>query len=251
MGKCRFATSPIHYHGYIIDRHGRRHDLKKIEAITKMPAPKDISQLRSFLGLMSYYGSFIREMRSLRAPLDALLVKNAKFNWTKECNDSFNRAKAILSSDLHLAHYDPSHEIIVAADASNYGLGAVISHRYKNGSEKAVAHASRSLLPAEKNYSQVEKGGLALYRSTEDFGQADALSRLIANHSALEKDRVIGVISADEDIRLTFANAVQALPVTADEVKEWTAKDLLLQQVNDYIRGTWPTKITNSDSLCF
>nr|CDJ96595.1 RNA-directed DNA polymerase (reverse transcriptase) domain containing protein [Haemonchus contortus] len=80
MEKCRFATSSINYLGYIIDKHGRRPDSEKIEAITKMPVPQEISQLRSFLGLLSYYGTFIKEMRSLRAPLDALLAKNAKFN---------------------------------------------------------------------------------------------------------------------------------------------------------------------------
>nr|CDJ98236.1 RNA-directed DNA polymerase (reverse transcriptase) domain containing protein [Haemonchus contortus] len=305
MEKCRFATSSINYLGYIIDKHGRRPDPKKIEAITKMPVPQDISRLRSFLGLLSYYGTFIKEMRSLRAPLDALLAKNAKFNWTKECNVSFNRAKSILSSD----HYDPSQEIIVAGDASNYGVGAVISHRYADGSEKAVAHAFRSLQPAEKNCSQIEKEALALifavqkfhrklhgrkftlltdhkpllaifgskkgipvyianrlqrwattllaydfhvqYRSTDKFGQADALSRLIATYSAPEEERVISAISADEDIKHIFTNAVQALPVTADEVRKWTAQDRLLQQVNSYLRRAWPTKITNPKLLCF
>ncbi|PIO65501.1 hypothetical protein TELCIR_12825 [Teladorsagia circumcincta] len=279
--------------------HGRRPDPKKIEVIKQMPSPKDLPQLRSLLGLLSHYGSFVKEMRSLRAPLDALLAKNAKFKWTRTCEECFNRAKEILTSDLLLAHYDPSQDIIVAADASNYGLGAVISHRYKDGSEKAIAHASRSLLPAEKNYSQIEKEALAIvfavqkfrrmlherwftlltdhkplltifgskkipvytanrlqrwaitllaydfniqYRSTRSFGQADALSRLIANQSAQEEDRVIAAISIDDDISQTFVNTIRALPVTAREVKESTAKDRLLKQAVSYIQGSWPPR---------
>ncbi|EYC36213.1 hypothetical protein Y032_0921g3048 [Ancylostoma ceylanicum] len=96
----------------------------------RMPAPKDVAQLRSFLRLLSYYGNFVKEMHILRAPLDALLTKDAKFEWTKACNDTFNRAMQILASDLLLAHYDPWQEIVVAIDASNYGIGAVILHRY-------------------------------------------------------------------------------------------------------------------------
>ncbi|PIO62365.1 hypothetical protein TELCIR_16080 [Teladorsagia circumcincta] len=166
LEKCHFASSHINYLGHIIDKHGRRPDPKTIEVIDQMASPKDLPQLRSFLGLLSHYGSFVKEMRSLRAPLDALLAKNAKFKWTRTCEECFNRAKEILMSDL-LARYDPSQDIIVAADASNYGLGAVISHRYKDGPEKAVAYAFRSLLPAEKNYSQIEKEALASIRRSK------------------------------------------------------------------------------------
>lgn len=309
LDKCTFAASQINYLGYIVDKDGRRPDPHKIDMIRRMPAPKDITQLRSFLGLLSHYGNFVKEMRDLRAPLDALLAKDAKFVWTSACHNSFNRAKAILCSDRLLAHYDPQQEIVVAADASNYGIGAVISHRYPDGSEKAIAHASRSLQPAEKNYSQIEKEGLALvfavkkfhrmlhgrkftlltdhkplltifrgkkgipvytanrlqrwattllgydfniqYRTTSNFGQADALSRLIADNSAPDEDRVIAAISVEDDILHTFTNAVRALPVTADEVKTATGRDPLLREVMKYTTWSWPKKITRPDLLCF
>ncbi|EYB85899.1 hypothetical protein Y032_0289g1517 [Ancylostoma ceylanicum] len=309
LDKCNFATTQITYLGYIIDKDGRRPDPSKIEAIQRMPAPKDVAQLRSFLGLLSYYGKFVKEMHVLRAPLDALLKKNTKFEWTKTCDDSFNKAKQMLASDLLLAHFDPRQEIVVAADASNYGIGAVILHRYPNGSEKAIAHASRSLLPAEKNYSQIEKEGLALiyaiqkfhkmlhgrkftlltdhkpllaifgskkgipvytanrlqrwatillgydfsiqYRSTTSIGQADALSRLIASQPTIDEDRVIAAISVDADIQHVFINTVRALPVTADEIKEATTNDRLLQLIKTYIKEKWPKSINNPEIQCF
>lgn len=81
----------------------------------------------------------------------------------------FQDLKQILSADITLVHYDPTQNIIVAADASGYGLGACLLHEYADGTIKAVCHASRSLTPAEKGYSQVKKEALALVFAVTKF----------------------------------------------------------------------------------
>ena len=86
-----------------------------------------------------------------------------------ECVKAFNNFKEILSSNLLLIHYDPNLEIIVAADASQYGIDAVILHRLPGGSEKAIAHASYSLTLTERRYSQIEKEELALIYAVKIF----------------------------------------------------------------------------------
>lgn len=100
--KCKFFLPSVKYLGFIIDRDGRRPDPDKISAIVQMPPPTDITTLRSFIGMLNYYGQFIKQMRELRAPLDKLLLKDAKWNWTKECQLAFEKAKSTLQSDLLL-----------------------------------------------------------------------------------------------------------------------------------------------------
>ncbi|XP_058817025.1 uncharacterized protein K02A2.6-like [Topomyia yanbarensis] len=133
VDKCTFHKQQVQYVGHIVDSRGLRPDPAKIEVISKLPPPTDVSGVRSFLGAINYYGKFVPNMCKLRYPLDNLLKDDAKFQWTDECQRAFEHFKQILSSDLLLTHYDPKREIIVSADASSIGLGATISHKFPDG----------------------------------------------------------------------------------------------------------------------
>ncbi|XP_055604914.1 uncharacterized protein K02A2.6-like [Uranotaenia lowii] len=169
LEKCSFGQSQIKYLGHLIDQHGIRPDPSKITAIRNMPAPSDVSGVRSFLGAINYYGKFVPAMRTLRYLLDDLLKEDKKFIWSKECQTAFDKFKQILSSDILLTHYDPNLPIVVSADASSVGIGATISHKFPDGSIKVVQHASRALTPAEQKYSQPDREGLALVYATTKF----------------------------------------------------------------------------------
>ncbi|EYC24344.1 hypothetical protein Y032_0014g2450 [Ancylostoma ceylanicum] len=169
LEKCSFAKPEIRYLGFIVDKNGRRPNPEKIEAIKSMVEPKNVGQLRAFLGMITYYAAFMPTMKDLRGPLDALLKKDVKWEWTSKQQTAFEKLKKALSSELNLAHYDPRQKIVVAADACDYGIGCVISHRYADGSEKPIAHASRSLTAAEKNYSQIEKEALGIVFAVKKF----------------------------------------------------------------------------------
>lgn len=162
MEKCNFFKEQVRYLGIIVDRTGQRPDPEKTAAITRMPEPSNVSELRSFLGAVTFYGRFVRDMSTIRAPLDKLLRKDVPFRWNAECTAAFKKFKEILTSELLLTHYDPELPITVAADASSTGIGAVAYHTYPDGSVKAFAHVSRRLLPAEMKYAQIEKEALAL-----------------------------------------------------------------------------------------
>lgn len=167
--KCKFSTDEIDYLGYKINRDGLKPNPARATAISNMPEPSNISELRSFLGAINFYGKFVDKMHKHRGPLDELLKANTPWEWNSKRRNSFMRLKEIIMSDLLLTHYDPNKKIIVAADASNYGLGACIFHECEDGSIKAISHASRSLTPAEKSYSQIEKEALALIFATTKF----------------------------------------------------------------------------------
>ncbi|CAI2738976.1 unnamed protein product [Dicrocoelium dendriticum] len=167
--KCQLMMSSITYLGSIIDSSGRRPDPNKIKAIKLMPHPTNKATLQSFLGLVNYYHNFVPQMHELRAPLNALLANESVWNWSPQCQKAFDDIKQILSSDLLLTHYDPGLPIIVAADASQNGIGGVLLHQFPNGHQKAVMHVSRALTAAEKNYSQIEKEGLALVFAVKTF----------------------------------------------------------------------------------
>uniref|UniRef100_A0A914CQ61 RNA-directed DNA polymerase n=1 Tax=Acrobeloides nanus TaxID=290746 RepID=A0A914CQ61_9BILA len=147
LDKCEFFKKDVKYLGHVINAEGKKMDDAKIEAILKMPVPKNAKDLRAFLGLLNYNGKFVKILHELRQPLDLLLKKDTRWNWTTEQQRAFEKVKTTLVSPQLLAHYDPKQELIVAADASKTGIGGVLLQRYPDGSEKAVIHISRSLTP--------------------------------------------------------------------------------------------------------
>ena len=133
--KCYFCMNKIKYLGHIIDKDRRRPDPERATAIKDMPTPDNVTTLQSFLGLANYYQSFIKHLHDLCAPLNELLKKDKKWRWTLECQTALDQIKKTLTSDLFLTHYDPKLEIIVASDASSYGVGVCILHKMPDGTK--------------------------------------------------------------------------------------------------------------------
>ena len=167
--KCQFFLTSIKYLGFIFDADGCHPDAENIRSIHQIPRPTDVGTLRSFLELNNYYNTFLPSLHNIQAPLNRLLGQNVPWYWSAECERAFVKLKSLLTCDLLLTHYDPQKPIIVTTDASSYGVGAVISHRFPDGSEKAIIHASRTLTAAERNYSQIEEEALALVFAVKNF----------------------------------------------------------------------------------
>ena len=152
--KCAFLLPQVEYLGHQISQSGLHPTKEKVRAIVEAPAPQNVSQLKSFLGVFNYYSTFLPNLSSVLAPLYSLLHKNTTWQWGMPQQTAFKEAKKLLTSSQVLVHFDAHKPLVLSCDASPYGVGAVLSHKLGDGSEHPVAFASRTLSPAEKQYSQ-------------------------------------------------------------------------------------------------
>lgn len=209
--KCSFSQDSLSFLGLHIDANGCKPDPEKIQTLQSIPAPTDIHQLQAFLGAVTWYSKFIPGMKELRGPLDELLSKDVKFDWTKSHQQAFENLKTALRSDLALTHYDPSKKIIVAADASGYGVGAVIMHLMADGTERPILHAAKSLSKAEKNYPQIEREALALTFAVKKFHKY-----IFGRHFELRTDHkpLLSIFGSKTGIPVYTANRLQRYALT-------------------------------------
>jgi hypothetical protein len=147
LKKCEFWLESDAFLGHVISKDGILVDPKKVEAIVNWERPKDVREIRSFLGLTGYYRRFIEGFSKLSLPMTRLTRKGATFEWTTECEDSFQELKRRLTTAPVLTLPSSAEEFVIYSDASRNGLGCVLM---QNG--KVIAYASRQLKPYEQNY---------------------------------------------------------------------------------------------------
>nr|XP_054761486.1 uncharacterized protein K02A2.6-like [Lytechinus pictus] len=158
--KCKFHLTELSYLGHSVSSEGISPDDDHIAAILKAPAPTDVGALRSALGLTNYYAKFVENYATVVEPLRCLLRKDFPFVWGVEQQNAYDKIKEVIAQKVVLKFFNPNLPTVVTTDASDYGLGAILS-QVKNGREIPVAFASRSLTPAERKYSTGEKEALA------------------------------------------------------------------------------------------
>ena len=167
--KCEFFRDRVQFCGHEIDREGLHKTQEKIEAVVSAPRPENVSQLRSFLGLVNYYNRFMPNASTVLHPLHQLLEQNSEWQWTEQCEQAFTEAKRLITSEQVLTHYDPALPVRLACDASPTGIGAVLSHVMPDGSERPVAFASRSLTTTERKCAQIDKEALSIVWGVKRF----------------------------------------------------------------------------------
>ena len=148
--KCHFAQKQVQYLGHVISENEVRPLRDNLVAIREFPVPKTKRNVRQFLGKVNFYHKYIPNASKTLEPFHRLLRKESKFEWSKDCQETFEKLKEYLTSAPALAIFDPDLPTIIYTDASLEGLGAVLKQKQHNGEEKPVAFFSKKLTPAQK-----------------------------------------------------------------------------------------------------
>lgn len=152
MSKCEFFQTELEFLGFIISPGGMSAEAGKVQAITSWPAPANVHDLQSFLGLANYYRRFVNGFSNIAIPLTNLLKKDRHYIWGAEQQQAFDKLKTAMSTSpvLHIA--DPTKPFVMACDASKYAVGGVLMQDFGNGLQP-VGYESKKLNGAALNYS--------------------------------------------------------------------------------------------------
>ena len=131
--KCVFLVPSVVYLGHKIDAQGLHPVVEKVEVVIKAPTPRNVTELKSYLGLLSYYSRFLSNLSTQLGPLYLLLKHNQSWCWRPAQEKAFTKSKELLTSSHVFVHFDSELDIVLTCDASVYGIGAVLSHFMPDG----------------------------------------------------------------------------------------------------------------------
>ena len=180
--KCHLFQTSVKFLGHVVSKDGISCDPAKTDAVTKWPEPQSVTDVRSFLGLASYYRKHVKNFSEISACLYDLTKKGVKFEWTEECRSAFEQLKDCLVNSPVLAFPNNEGKFILDTDASLHAVGAVLS-QVQNGEERVIAYASKSLSASERNYCTTMRELLAVVVFVKQFHHF-----LASNHFLLRTD---------------------------------------------------------------
>ena len=183
--KCKLAQHELEYLGHVVSREGLRTNPKLTEAVVDFPRPQSVHDVRS---LASYYRRFILHFAKIARPLHRLTCKDTRFDWSPECQIAFQELKQRLSSAPVLAYPNFDAQFVLETDASNKGLGAVLSQAQEGGNLHPVGYASRALSPSEMHYGITDLETLAVVWAISHFSHYLYGNRVVVytDHTAIK-----------------------------------------------------------------
>jgi len=167
-GKCVIVQPQVNYLGYVLSENGVSTSADKVEAVKNYPTPKNVRDVRSFLGLASFYGRLVPDFAALAKPLTSLIRKDLEFIWGPNQQQAFEDLKNKLCTMPVLAYPDFSRPFILTTDASKAEVAAVLS-QVQEGIEQPIAYTSRQMNKPETSYTASEAEMLALVWAAKYF----------------------------------------------------------------------------------
>ena len=166
--KCSLFKKEVEYLGHVISINGVRTDPKKISAMQDWPTPTCVTDVKSFVGMASYYRRFVQGFANIAKPLHQLTEKQKTFQWTTESDDAFIQLKRAMTCSPILAYPSSKDQFILDTDASHFACGAVLS-QIQDGEEKVIAYFSKALTKEQRRYCVTRKELLAIVLAVKHF----------------------------------------------------------------------------------
>ncbi|XP_055645636.1 uncharacterized protein K02A2.6-like [Toxorhynchites rutilus septentrionalis] len=229
--KCKFFMHQVKYLGQLLDTEGIRPGPDKVKAIVNMPPPHDVPTLRSYLGAINYYGKYIRDMSTLRQPLDELLKEEkAIYHASRSLTPAESRYSQIEKEALGLVYAVTKYHRMI------YGRQFVIQTNHKPllaifGSKRGIPPYTVNRLLTMLLYDfRIE------YVSTDHFGHADILSRLINSHVKPDEDYIIASLEVESVICNIVCHSIEYFPISYKTIANDTCEDQTLQKVMEFVQ---------------
>ncbi|CAF3890410.1 unnamed protein product [Rotaria sp. Silwood1] len=175
LSKCHFCKTKLRYLGHVVSQTGIEHDPDKIPAVRDYPVPTRLKDVRTFLGLTSYYRRFIKNYATITEPLIALTrhTDHKSFQWSTTCQQAFHHLRHLLMDAPIIAYPQFDQPFILQLDASDVGLSAILAQKLVDDDgvqpEHVIRYASRTLTPSERHFSPTERECLAIVYGCSHF----------------------------------------------------------------------------------
>lgn len=157
LSKCEFLKEEVNFLGHVVTPAGLHTDPEKVKVIRNLAPPKNVRDIRGFLGMCGYYRRFIQDFATLARPLTQLTRKNAHFEWTERCQEAFEKLKAFLTTAPVLMYPNVNKGYKLYTDASLHCVGGILTQEDENGEERVVQYLSHQLTPTQSRYSCIER----------------------------------------------------------------------------------------------
>ncbi|VVA31265.1 PREDICTED: retrotransposon, partial [Prunus dulcis] len=244
FSKCQFWLDIVNFLGHVISAEGVYVDPQKVEAVVNWPQPTSVTKVRSFLGLAGCYRRFVEGFSTIAAPLTRLTRKGVKFEWSDECEKSFNELKTRLTTALVLTLPDNSGNFVIYSDASQQGLGCVLMQH-----GRVIAYASRQLKKHEMNYPVHDLELAAVVFALKIWGHYlyGATCQIFTDHKTYLQGRYVPLMIELRKLRVELGMDEQGALLATLQVRLVLVERIIAAQAEDPLICTLRAEVESGD----